>query len=95
VISIVSEAEYLGALYRAYSAAPPSSCEERALESVLVRACERLGVDPDVLLERLGRETPVVRAADVFTDDWTPPHVEDSPLDDIREGSREHAWCWP
>lgn len=61
---IVSDADYLQTVARAYLAAPPHSDEEVLLNDVLVFACLRLRVSRDELLERITATSPVVRAGE-------------------------------
>ena len=65
MIVIVSDAEYLSMLGRAYLAAPPCTVEEYEVNVALHTACRRLGVDPGELLERMTGEISIVRAEEI------------------------------
>ena len=62
---VVSDADYLATVAKAYLAAPPLSIEEVELGSVLSSACERLGVDRDDLLRRIIDQAYVEREAEI------------------------------
>lgn len=63
---VVSDADYLSTVGRAFLAAPPHSEEERALGEAYEHACQRLEVNGDDLLNRMIEVAPVVRESEVF-----------------------------
>jgi hypothetical protein len=76
VQDVVTPADYLSTVARAYLAAPPSTPEERLLDQALDNVCARLNVDRDRLLRRIIDTAPVVRAEEVFPHhEWQLPRL--------------------